>query len=172
MATNTALEETRPEAAAAAGKALTFRLGAEEYGIAILRVREIIGLMEITRVPRTPALVRGVINLRGKVIAVVDLRTRFGLPATEDTRQTCIIVVEVGSGGHSVPVGVIVDEVCEVRDVDPAQVEQPPEFGAAVDTSFLVGMAKFGSKVVMLLNVDAVFAPDEIGAIEDAARDN
>lgn len=149
-----------PTVAARGGKYLTFYLGGEEYGVAILRVQEIISMQSITRVPRTPAFMRGVINLRGRVIPIVGLRERFGMPAAdaqaEDDAQAvaaaavrCIIVVEVqvpddaatGTGARRVPMGVIVDRVSEVAALDEADVEDPPSFGAGVRTDFLLGIA-------------------------------
>lgn len=158
------------EARAQAGKYLTFKLGAESYGLGILKVQEIIGVMAITHVPRMPSFVRGVINLRGKVIAVVDLRVKFEMDATQDTERTCIIVVQVASRSNAViTMGLIVDEVSEVLDVQNQQIEPPPSFGAAVDTAFLMGVGKVGEKVVMLLDVDAVLSADEVAVIGQSA---
>ncbi|MCC7492808.1 MAG: purine-binding chemotaxis protein CheW [Fimbriimonadaceae bacterium] len=149
-----------------AGKYLTFRLANEEFGLQILVVREIIGLMDITTVPRTPDWVRGVINLRGKVIPVVDLRVKFGMASVEDTASTCIIVVEVTRGEDALPMGVVVDEVSEVRDVVADQIDPTPAFGAAVDTEFILGMGKVGQTVVMLLDIDRVLNDSELAAVE------
>ena len=147
------------------GKYLTFSLGGEVYGLAILKVQEIIGIMTVTRVPRTPEFVRGVINLRGKVIPVVDLRLKFGLDSTEDTERTCIIVVQVSNEDTSVTMGVIVDEVSEVLDINASQIEEAPEFGGQVDTEFIMGMGKVEKKVIMLLDVDEVLTGGEIEAV-------
>lgn len=152
-----------------AGKYLTFRLGPEEFGLEILQVREIIGLMDITQVPRTPEFVRGVINLRGKVIPVVDLRQKFGMEAVEDTSQTCIIVVEVQRGDTALPMGVVVDEVSEVRDVSGDQIDPTPAFGAAVNTEFILGMGKVGATVVMLLDIDRVLSVEELELLDQSA---
>jgi len=155
-----------------AGKYLTFELAGEEYGLEILKVQEIIGMMQVTRVPRTPEFVRGVINLRGKVIPVVDLRLKFGLDSCEATERTCIIVLQVAQGDASVTMGVIVDEVSEVIDVEAAAIEPAPDFGTSLDTDFILGMGKVRDAVVMLLDVDKVLAADEvaaIGALQDAA---
>ncbi len=139
-----------------AGKYLTFTLGAEEYGLQILKVREIIGYMEITGVPRAPHDVRGVINLRGQVVPVVDMRARFGMEAIEVTEQTCIIVVEVKVGRQSFHTGIIVDRVCEVLDIDGDNIEPTPQFDSGVDTSFILGMGKIGGDVKILLDIDKV----------------
>jgi purine-binding chemotaxis protein CheW len=155
-----------------AGKYLTFKLGAEEYGLGILKVREIIGLLDITAVPRTPDYVRGVINLRGKVVPVVDLRVKFGLPEVETTEQTCIIVVDVRQGGRTIQMGVMVDQVSEVRDLPLDALEPAPEFGLTVDTSFMLGMGKVEQNVLMLLDVDRVLSSgelDEVGALTGSA---
>jgi purine-binding chemotaxis protein CheW len=156
--TSTAVPAARQ---AAAGKYLTFALGREEYGLEILKVREIIGYMDITAVPRTPPYVRGVINLRGQVISVVDLRAKFGMPAADRTDQTCVIVVEIrGPGGRKLSTGIIVDRVSEVLNVAADQIEEPPSFGAAVDTDFILGMGKVGQTVKILLDIDKVLTAD------------
>jgi purine-binding chemotaxis protein CheW len=158
---------TVPETAAAqAGKYLTFSLGEEIYGLGILKVQEIIGVMAVTRVPRTPDFVRGVINLRGKVIPVVDLRLKFGMSTREDTERTCVIVVQVIRGGEQVTMGLIVDEVSEVLEVLSDQIEPPPSFGAAVDTTFILGMGKVNEKVVILLDADRVLSTGELQMID------
>ncbi|MDB5294575.1 MAG: chemotaxis protein [Phycisphaerales bacterium] len=151
--------------AAAAGKYLTFALGAEEYGLGILTVREIIGYMDVTAVPRTPPHVRGVINLRGQVIPVVDLRARFSMPPAARTDQTCIVVAEVGggAGGRAVNTGVIVDRVCEVLTIPADRIEDAPSFGAAAaDAAFVRGVAKVGDRVKILLDIDRVLAKDDV----------
>lgn len=153
-------------AAALGGKYLTFSLAAEEYGLEILKVREIIGIMDITSMPQMPGYVKGVINLRGKVIPVIDLRLKFGLEPAEYTEQTCIVVVDVGS-----LVGIIVDTVQEVLDIDAAQIDPPPPLGASVDTSFVLGMGKVKDDVKILLDIDKVLGSDEIAAVlEEAAQ--
>ncbi len=136
-----------------AGKYLTFKLAGEEYAIEILEVKEIIGLMPITDVPRMPGYVRGVINLRGKVIPVVDLRAKFGLMSTEDTVETCIIVVDVARNGKSTQTGILVDTVSEVLDIAADQIEEAPSFGTVVNTDFIMGMGKIGESVKILLDV-------------------
>ena len=154
-----------------AGKYLTFRLADEGYGIEILKVQEIIGLMNITHVPRTPVFIRGVINLRGKVIPVVDLRLKFGLDKKDDTERTCIIVVQVTQGDNTVVImGIIVDEVSEVLDITADQIEPSPSFGAAVNTEFIMGMGKSAQKVVMLLDVDKVLSKGEIQVLAQSSK--
>ncbi len=153
-----------------AGKYLTFKLGAEEFGLEILKVQEIIKMMDITKVPRTPEFVRGVINLRGKVIPVVDLRLKFGMDSKETTDKTCVIVAQVARGQTRITMGTIVDEVSEVLDINAEQIEPAPEFGASVDTAFILGMGKVAKRVVMLLDVDKVLAGNEILAMVHAAE--
>lgn len=143
------------------GKYLTFALGAEEYGLEILKVREIIGIMNITAVPRMPDYVRGVINLRGKVIPVISLRVKFGLEETADTDQTCIIVVDVEQNGRAIQMGILVDSVSEVLDITENEIEAAPTFGN-LDTDFIMGMAKFSDGVKILLHIDKVLQSDEI----------
>jgi purine-binding chemotaxis protein CheW len=157
------------KAAAKAGKYLTFALGKEEYGLEILKVREIIGYMEITAVPRTPAYVRGVINLRGQVISVVDLRAKFAMEPAARTEQTCIIVVEIKHGdGRKLSTGIIVDRVSEVLNIAGEQIEDAPEFGGSVSTDFILGMGKIGQSVKMLLDIDKVLSTSEIASLERA----
>jgi purine-binding chemotaxis protein CheW len=153
----------------AAGKYLTFQLGKESYGIGILKVQEIVGVMPVTRMPRMPGFVRGLVNLRGKVIPVFDLRLKFGLEGREDTERTCIIVVRLSlgadaSGEEAVTLGIIVDEVNEVVDVPGSQIEPAPAFGTLVDVSFLLGVGKVGTKVVMLLDADRILPREELAA--------
>jgi purine-binding chemotaxis protein CheW len=142
------------------GKYLSFQLGSEEYAIQVLKVREIVKIQHITSVPETPAEVRGVINLRGKVIPVVDLRMKFGLPEMEYGHRTCIIVVEVG-GSTSSNVGIIVDEVSEVMNLADSDIQDTPDFGRGVQMPYLLGMAKIKDRVKILLDIDEVLnAPD------------
>jgi len=140
-----------------AGKYLTFELADEAYGIEILKVREIIGMMDITQVPRMPAHVRGVINLRGKVIPVIDLRLKFDMQSTEQTAETCIIVVDV-SGQM---MGLQVDKVSEVLDIAGHEIEDAPMINASVDNSFILGMGKAKGRVNILLNIDKVLSFDD-----------
>lgn len=140
-----------------AGKYLVFALGREEYGVPVLKVREIIKVMDITPVPQVPAHVRGVINLRGKVIPVVDLRLKFGLPWRDYAERTCIIVIDVRTVGL---LGVVVDAVSEVVNVAAADIEEPPALGATVSTDYLLGLAKVKGTVKILLDLDRVLAED------------
>ena len=143
------------------GKYLTFALGHEEFGLEILKVREIIGYMEITAVPQTPGHVKGVINLRGQVIPVVDLRLKFGMEEAEITEQSCIIVVEINSGTRQFQTGIVVDHVQEVLDIASDQIENSPEFGSSVNTEFILGMGKIGESVKILLDINKVLAGDD-----------
>jgi purine-binding chemotaxis protein CheW len=138
------------------GKYLTFSLAGEEYGIGILKVKEIIGMMSVTHVPQTPDFVKGVINLRGKVIPVVDLRLRFGLEAASYTERTCIIVVEVAGASGSVMMGIVVDAVSEVLNVRGADIENTPTFGVQLNTECILGLAKAADGVKILLDIDRV----------------
>ncbi|MBN2560722.1 MAG: purine-binding chemotaxis protein CheW [Phycisphaerae bacterium] len=147
------------------GKYLTFLLDDEEYGLEILKVREIIGIMDITKVPQTPDFVQGVINLRGKVIPVVDLRSKFGLQRTEYNDQTCIIVVDVG-----MMMGIIVDTVQEVHDIPAASIEPSPDLGSSTDTSFILGMGKVKDDVKILLDIDKVLTSEELVEIHEAVE--
>lgn len=151
------------------GKYLTFSLGGEEYGIGILKIREIIGMLPITSVPETPHFVKGVINLRGKVIPVVDLRLRFGMPLIAYTERTCIIVVEMRSAGGLVSVGIVVDAVSEVLNIKADEIEAPPAFGARLNTDYILGMAKMGRGVKLLLDIDRVLASQDLSVMKDAA---
>lgn len=139
---------------ATAGKYLTFALAGEEYGIPVLKAREIIKLMDITTVPRVPAHVKGVINLRGRLVPVIDLRLKFGLAVEDSTDRTCIIVVEAMASGRGVMLGIIVDQVSEVLNITGEEIEAPPDFGEQLDTRYMLGIAKIKGKVKMLLDLD------------------
>jgi purine-binding chemotaxis protein CheW len=144
------------------GKYLTFALGREEYGLKILQVREIIGYMEVTQVPRMPSHVRGVINLRGQVIPVIDLRAKFQMELVDRTQATCIIVVEISAGdGRKLSMGIVVDRVSEVISVTDDCVEDAPEFGASLHADFIFGMAKIGGAVKILLDIDRVLSSQD-----------
>ncbi len=147
------------------GKYLTFVLADEEYGLEILKVREIFGYMEITAIPQTPSYVKGVINLRGQVIPVVDLRLKFGMAEAEVTEQTCIIVVEISQGDKSVSTGIVVDHVSEVLDIAGGDIEDAPQFGSSVDTEFILGMGKIAETVKILLDIDKVLDGDELSGL-------
>lgn len=143
-----------------AGKFLTFALGKEEYGLEILKVREIIGVMDITALPKAPHYVKGVINLRGQVISVVDLRAKFGLETAKRTDQTCIIVVEITAGRGKISTGIIVDHVSEVQDIAEESIEDAPHMGEETDQAFILGMGKIGQSVKILLDIDRVLGSD------------
>ena len=145
-----------------AGKYLTFKLGAEDYGLEILKVQEIIKIMDITMVPRMPEYVKGVINLRGKVIPVIDIRNKFGMEVIDQTERTCIIVVQVAKKDLSITMGLMVDEVSEVIDISQNDIEPAPEMGAAVGEQFILGMAKVGDCVIILLDVNRVMSEKEV----------
>ncbi len=151
------------------GKYLTFSLGEEEYGIGILKVKEIIGMMRITPIPQTPEYVKGVINLRGKVIPVLDLRLRFGICAVAYTERTCIVVVDTASESERHHIGIVVDSVSEVINIRSADIEDTPAFGAEVDTEYILGMAKTGGGIKILLDIDRVLNPEELAFLERAA---
>lgn len=149
------------------GKYLTFVLGTEEYGLEIMKVREIMGYLEVTSVPQTPHHVRGVINLRGQVIPVIDLRVKFGMDTVETTDATCIIVVEMSQDGRDVSVGVIVDQVSEVLDIAGEDIEESPNFGGGVNTDFILGMAKVENSVKTLLDIDKVLGNVEFDSVSN-----
>ena len=145
-----------------AGKYLTFALGKEEYGLEILKVREIIGYMDITAVPRTPGYVKGVINLRGQVISVVDLRAKFGMESVTRTDQTCIIVVDIQQNGRRLNTGIVVDRVSEVLSIAADKIEDAPAFDSSVKIDFILGMGKIGDSVKILLDIDKVLNAAEV----------
>jgi len=149
-----------------AGKYLTFLIGKEEFGVGVLKVREIMGIQDITAVPQTPAYLKGVINLRGKVIPVIDLRLKFGLPTIEYTKRTCIIVVQVKGASAPLLMGIVVDEVSEVLTLVPADIEDTPDFGSDVGTHYILGMAKVKGKVKILLDINKVLTSQEIHGLE------
>ena len=149
------------------GKYLTFELGGEAYGLEILKVKEIIGIMNITSVPRMPEYVKGVINLRGKVIPVIDLRLKFGMEALEYNERTCIIVVDItGRSANNVMVGIVVDSVSDVMNIGDDEIEDTPTFGVKLDTEYILGMAKSKGGVKILLDIDRVLSNKEIVSLE------
>jgi len=152
------------------GKYLTFTLGHEQYGLEILKVREIIGYMEITAVPQTPRYVKGVINLRGQVIPVIDLRAKFGMETKEITEESCIIVVEIHQDGREFSTGVAVDKVEEVLDIAGENIEEAPQFGSSVNTDFILGMGKIGDSVKILLDIDQVLTSEDIGSFAEVCN--
>jgi len=151
------------------GKYLTFTLAEEEYGIGILKIKEIIGMMPITPVPQTPEFVKGVINLRGKVIPVVDLRLRFGMEEIGYTERTCIIVVEIAGDTGTVQTGIVVDAVSEVMNIKGDDIEDSPSFGTKLDTDYILGMAKMEGGVKILLDIDKVLTAEEIAELKKSA---
>jgi purine-binding chemotaxis protein CheW len=164
--TTTEIKQSRNTSTGQEGKYLTFALGAEEYGLEILKVREIIGYMSITAVPQTPNFVKGVINLRGQVIPVVDLRAKFGMETADVTEETCIIVVEISLKNRTFSTGVIVDHVSEVLDIAGDNIEPAPDFGS-VNTEYISGMGKIGSTVKILLDIDKVLGQDQLNQISE-----
>ena len=151
------------------GKYLTFTLAQEEYGIGILKIKEIIGMLPITSVPQTPEFVKGVINLRGKVIPVMDLRLRFGMPSIDYSDRTCIIVVEIGGQAGTILVGTVVDTVSEVLNIKGDDIEKTPTFGTELNTDYILGMAKIEGGVKILLDIDQVLSGDELSLLSEAA---
>ncbi|MEZ5305510.1 MAG: chemotaxis protein CheW [Pyrinomonadaceae bacterium] len=150
--------ESSAKSANRGGKFLTFFLKDEEYGIEILKVQEIIGMLPITRVPRTQSFIRGVVNLRGKIIPVMDIRLKFEMEPKEDTEDTCIIVVQ----SEGLEIGIVVDKVSEVLDIAEAEIEDVPSFGTDVDTHYLLGVGKTNEKVRLLLAIDRVVSRSEM----------
>ena len=146
-------------------KYLTFSLDAEEYGIGILKIKEIIGMMTVTKVPQTPEFVKGVINLRGKVIPVIDLRQRFDLAQTGYTLRTCIVVVEIAGQTGTFSIGLVVDSVSEVLNIKAEDIDPPPSFGARVNTDYILGMAKMNGNVKILLDIERVLSLSEMTSL-------
>ena len=151
-----------------AGKYLTFRIDSEGYGVEILKVQEIIKMQEITYVPRTPAYMKGVINLRGQVIPVVELRVKFCMESAEYDQKTCIIVTQIKSkaSGTMLTIGMVVDEVSEVMDIPAAAIEPPPNMGSGQDSDFILGMAKVKKRVAILLDIDRILSGNELIEME------
>lgn len=164
-----AAESMEAALASKEGKYLTFELGGEEYGLEILKVKEIIGIMNITSVPQTPEYVKGVINLRGKVIPVIDLRLKFEMEPLEYSERTCIIVVDIaGKSGTKVMIGTVVDSVSEVLNIKAEEIEETPTFGVRLNTDYILGMAKIKEEVKILLDIDQVLSDEEIDNLEKA----
>lgn len=160
--TMTANENAAAQSDPRTGKYLTFQLSNEEFGIRVLKVREIMGIQEITAVPQTPAHIKGVINLRGKVVPVVDLRLKFGLAAADYTQRTCIIVTQVQGESGPVMMGIVVDGVSEVLNLTGAEIEDTPDFGEELTGGYLLGMAKVKGKVKILLDIDRVLSTQDL----------
>ncbi len=151
------------------GKYLTFFLANEEYGIGILKIKEIIGMLPITSVPQTPEFVKGVINLRGKVIPVMDLRLRFGMAPIDYSERTCIIVAEIAGQAGTIQIGIVVDAVSEVLNIKKDEIEEIPTFGTKLNTGYILGMAKMEGGVKILLDIDQVLSGDELSLVSEAA---
>ncbi len=161
------MEEAATKKEITEGKFLTFICGDEVYGIEILRVREIIKLMDITTVPQTPDYMKGVINLRGKVIPVIDLRLKFSMPEEEHTKETCIIVTEV----NKTSIGIIVDSVSEVLDIKSEEIEDAPHLGQDIDTNFILGLGKTKERIVILLDIEQVLSSEELETVGQLAKE-
>lgn len=147
---------------------LTFSMADEECAVPVLRVREIIEHDTLTRIPSTPAWIRGVINLRGGVVPVVDLAAKFGLPERPVTSRTCIVIVEVGVDGQPVLAGILADAVSQVVDIASPDIEAPPSFGTGIRVDYLLGMARSGKKFALLLDIDRVLSTDELAVAQAA----
>lgn len=166
MAEADVMTETQVAEVDLGGKYLTFGLDGEEYGLEILKVREIIGMMDITSVPRTPEFVLGVINLRGNVIPVIDLRRKFGMAPAEQTEESCIIVVDV----DGMEMGILVDRVSEVLDITGEEIQPPPAFGVSVNTDFILGIGKAAGKVTILLNISRVLTSSDAATVAEVGE--
>jgi purine-binding chemotaxis protein CheW len=153
-----------------AGKYLTFALDNEEYGIEILKVNQIIRLQVITSIPCTPSFVRGVINLRGMIIPILDLLRKFMMSEHDDTERSCIVVIQLEQQGKRVNMGIVIDEVREVLEIPAGDIEEPPQFGANIDINFIVGMAITGKSVKILLDISKVLTSSEINALSDLSK--
>ena len=165
MSNIAAIEERGTQSDIRAGKYLTFLLANEEFGIRVLKVREIMGVQDITTVPQTPPHIKGVINLRGKVIPVIDLRLKFGLTAAEYTQRTCIIVTQIQGDSGLLLMGIVVDGVCEVLNLTPAEIEDTPDFGEELSGRYLLGMAKVKGRVKILLDIDQVLSAQDLHSL-------
>jgi len=150
---------------------LTFRLGAETFAVDVQQVREILDQTKVTRVPQMPDYMLGVINLRGSVVPVIDLRQKFGLSAAEISRDTCIVVLEIDYDGESTIVGAMADAVSEVLDLNPEDIEPPPRLGSRLKTEFIRGMGKKGEQFLILLDIDRIFSSEELSLLQDAVND-
>ena len=145
---------------------VSFNLGSEDYAVEVLKVREIIRMTSITHIPNTPPSIEGIINLRGKVIPVVDLRLKFRMPPAEYTQRTCIIVVDVAGDGNRMLMGIVVDAVSEVSNIQPGDIETTPDFGEGVAIPYLLGIAKCKGKVKILLDIDKVLTTNELTGLD------
>jgi purine-binding chemotaxis protein CheW len=160
-----ALTTIAPDIGNLAGIYLIFHLGLEEFGTEVLKVREIMGLQDITAIPQVPGFVKGVINLRGKVIPVIDLRLKFGMASQEYTARTCIVVVRTRQADEDLMIGMIVDGVVEVLNLTTTDIEDTPDFGPGVTTPYLMGMAKIKGKVKILLDIDQVLSSSDLDGL-------
>ena len=149
------------------GQVLTFKLGDEVFALDISKVREVLDFTSVTKVPQTPDLMLGVINLRGSVVPVVDMRLKFGMSKTETTVNTCIIIVEIELDGETAVLGALADSVQEVMELDAAQVEPPPRIGTRLKTTFIKGMGKREGRFIIILDIDKVFSADELAMAQD-----
>jgi purine-binding chemotaxis protein CheW len=147
---------------------LTFRLGEEAFAIDVKQVREVLDLSPITKVPRAPDFMRGVINLRGAVVPVVDMKLKFGLPATDSTHDTRIVVMEIDLGGEATVMGALADSVHEVLELEPGQIQDPPRLGSKWRSEFIRGIGKRNEEFVIIIDIDRVFSLDEILVVQDA----
>ena len=151
---------------------LTFKLEDEVFALDIAKVREVLEYTTVTKVPRTPDFMCGVINLRGGVVPVVNMRLKFGMPDAEKTVNTCIIIVEVNLDGETTVLGALADSVQEVMDLEPGQIEPAPKIGTRLNTDFIKGMGKHDNKFIMILDIDKVFSADELALVQDAGTRN
>lgn len=151
---------------------LTFTLDDEVFALDISKVREVLEFKTVTKVPRTPEFMCGVINLRGGVVPVVDLRLKFGMPEAERTVNTCIIIVEIALGKESTVLGALVDSVQEVFELEPDQIEPAPKIGTSLDTEFIKGMGKRGEEFIIILDIDRAFSSDELSIVQDVGSYN
>jgi purine-binding chemotaxis protein CheW len=149
---------------------LSFQIAGEQYALEIVNVREIIEYGVVTRVPLTPPWIRGVINLRGGVVPVVDLAVRFGLPSGEVTARTCIVIVDTDLAGLRTPMGVVADSVSQVLELGAEDIEPPPAFGTRIRLEYLLGMARTGNRFAILLDIDKILSSDELLTLTEAAR--
>ena len=156
--------------AASSQQYVTFSLGEELFGVEVTRAREILSVTPVTKVPQTPEYLLGVINLRGQVVPVIDMRLKLGLPVGEETEDTCIIVVEVLVDGESIIVGALADAVREVLEIRSDQIEPAPRLGTRLKTEFITGMGKVDEQFLILLNIDRVFSSEELAIVQDAGQ--
>lgn len=148
---------------------LTFKLEDEVFALDILQVREVLDFAKVTKVPRTPDFMRGVINLRGNVVPVIDMRLKFGMSITEKTVNTCVIIVEVAVDGEKTVLGALADSVQEVVDLEPDQIEPAPKIGTRLKTEFIKGMGRRNDQFIIILDIDKVFSADELAIVNDAS---